>query len=107
MGRNSRPGDRQYVASGRVNRKGRLRLVSNEGETTSPFDDLDALRQALPPVMTRRERSTETFARIPASPGLRAGPPEAKRVGARVPVARSHTCTPFLSPFSSCLSLLE
>jgi hypothetical protein len=45
--------------------KDRLRLVSGN---ESLFDDLGALRQ-LPPVSTRRARSTETFARIPHNRG--------------------------------------
>jgi hypothetical protein len=51
-----------------VKRKGKFRLVSNEPDPSSLFDNLDALRQ-LPPVATRRARSTETFARIPHDRG--------------------------------------
>ena len=69
MDRNSGPGGRRRSAPDRV--KPKLRLVSPD-EPASPFDDLDALRQAapLPPVATRRERCAETFCRIPHARGL-------------------------------------
>ena len=67
MDRNSKPGDRRRPAPNRV--KPALRLVGAYEAAGSPFDDLDALRQVLPPV-TRRERSTEFFARIPIEKGL-------------------------------------
>jgi hypothetical protein len=44
--------------------KGRKFRVVSSNDPTTVFDDLDALRQ-LPAVATRRERTTETFARIP------------------------------------------
>jgi hypothetical protein len=70
MDRNPQPGHQRCAAPGGVKRKGRLRLVTNNGEPASVFDDLDSLRrQALPPVATRRERSTVTFARIPHDAG--------------------------------------
>ena len=68
MGRNSTPGDRRRPAPDRV--KPALRLVRADEAAGSPFDDLDALRQALPPVATRRARSSEFFARIPIEKGL-------------------------------------
>ena len=71
MDRNSKPGDRRRPAPDRV--KPALRLVRADEAAGSPFDDLDALRQALPPVATRRERSSETFARIPHARGLELG----------------------------------
>jgi hypothetical protein len=49
--------------------KRKLRLVSNSHPgPESVFDDLETLRQ-LAPVSTRRQRSTETFARIPHDRG--------------------------------------
>jgi hypothetical protein len=54
-----------------VKGKGRLRLVTGNDEAApSPFDDLDALLQVMPPVATRRERSTVTFARVPHAAGF-------------------------------------
>ena len=52
-------------------KRNRLRLVSSQGDPAGIFDDLDALRkaQAAPTVPVfqgqRRQRSIETFARIP------------------------------------------
>lgn len=42
----------------------RLRVVKT-GDPAAVFDDLDALREAMPAVATKRARTTETFARIP------------------------------------------
>ena len=42
----------------------KFRVVKTNDPATV-FDDLDALRQEMPAVATKRERSTETFARIP------------------------------------------
>jgi DNA-binding transcriptional ArsR family regulator len=42
----------------------RLRVVKSN-DPAAVFDDLDALREAMPAVATKRARTTETFARIP------------------------------------------
>jgi hypothetical protein len=51
----------------------RLRVVKSN-DPAAVFDDLEALREAMPPVATKRARTTETFARIPhdRAPALRA-----------------------------------
>jgi hypothetical protein len=47
-----------------------LQLVTDtDPGSGSVFDNLDALRQELPSVATRRARSVETFARIPHARG--------------------------------------
>jgi hypothetical protein len=65
MDRNPQP-----VTGDALRRAGsRLRLVTDDDRGSSVFDDLDTLRQELPPVLTRRARSVETFARIPHARG--------------------------------------
>jgi len=44
--------------------KQRFRVVKSN-DPTAVFDDLDALREAMPAVATKRTRSAETFARFP------------------------------------------
>jgi hypothetical protein len=43
--------------------KPRLRVVKNN-DPTAVFDDIDALREAMPTTKSRRARATETFARF-------------------------------------------
>ena len=69
MDRSPQPGDRRRAASDGLKRKARLQLVTDDGPGPSVFDNLDALRQELPSVATRRSRSVETFARIPHARG--------------------------------------
>lgn len=44
---------------------GRKLRVVKSNDPAAVFDDLGALREAMPPVATKRARTTETFARIP------------------------------------------